>query len=129
MKNLDIKVDLGDRSYDEKHYGERNLHAGFNGPPPPPVDIESQRSFLEIPKQPYWKRLIKNTTFQMIFAALLAITIGLIVAATVEKVPDAAKSILALPGYMWLKAVKCVGTYDLPSKVLKGEEGHQIINT
>lgn len=45
----------------------------------------------------------------MIFAALLAVTIGLIVAATVEKVPDEAKAFLALPGYMWLRAVKAVG--------------------
>lgn len=79
-------------------------------PPPPPVDEESQQSFPREP--PYWRRLIKNKTFQMIAAALLAITIGLVVAATVEKVPDEAKAFLALPGYMWLRAVKAAGMFQ-----------------
>lgn len=86
------------------------IDAGIAIPPPPsPVDVESQQSFPREP--PYWRRLIKNKTFQMIAAALLAVTIGLVVAATVEKVPDEAKAFLALPGYMWLRAVKAAGTF------------------
>lgn len=92
---------------DEK---KQPVDAGINIPPPPPVDVESQASFP--PKPPYWKRLIKNKTFQMIAAALLAVTIGLIVAGTVDKVPDEAKAFLALPGYMWLRAVKAAGKFQ-----------------
>lgn len=93
---------------DEK---KQPVDAGINIPPPPPAvsDVESQAAFP--PRPPYWKRLITNKTFQMIAAALLAVTIGLIVAATVEKVPDEAKAFLALPGYMWLRAVKAAGKY------------------
>lgn len=93
---------------------KKNLDAGINASAASstassPVDIESQQSFP--PKGPLWKRVLKNKSFQMIFAAVLAIVIGLVVAATVDKVPDAVKSILALPGYMWLRAVKCVGMF------------------
>lgn len=79
-------------------------------PPPPVVDVESQQSLLRGP--PHWKRLLKNKTFQMIGAAFLAVTIGLVVAATVDKVPEEAKEFLALPGYMWLRAVKATGTFE-----------------
>lgn len=102
---------------------KKDIDAGINSTPPPPPppptppltasanggDEESQDGYPK--KPPYWRRLIINTTFQMIVAALLAVTIGLTVAATVEKVPEEAKEFLVLPGYMWLRAVKAVGTF------------------
>lgn len=45
----------------------------------------------------------------MLVAAALAVIIGIVVAATVDNVPDAARALLAIPGNLWLRALKCIG--------------------
>jgi hypothetical protein len=49
------------------------------------------------------------TPQQTIFAAILAIAIGLIVTTQVDEVPEAAIAILAIPGQLWLRALRAVG--------------------
>lgn len=51
-----------------------------------------------------------STSRQIIIAALLAIIIGLAVTTQVDEVPDAAVAILAIPGNLWLRALRAVGT-------------------
>jgi hypothetical protein len=50
-----------------------------------------------------------GSVLQIIAAALLAIAIGLIVTTQVESVPDAAVALLAIPGQLWLRALRAVG--------------------
>ena len=46
---------------------------------------------------------------QIVVAALLAIAIGLTVTNTVDKVPDAARAIIGIPGVLWLRSLRAVG--------------------
>lgn len=50
-----------------------------------------------------------GSAIQIIIAALFALAIGLPVAFLVEDVPDAAPTILNIPGRMWLRALTAVG--------------------
>ena len=50
-----------------------------------------------------------GSVWQIIIAALLAIAIGLAVTTTVDEVPAAAITILAIPGNLWLRALRAVG--------------------
>ena len=49
----------------------------------------------------------------IIAAALLAIAIGLIVTTQVSDIPDAAVALLAIPGQLWLRALRAVGQLPL----------------
>ena len=61
-------------------------------------------------KKSVWKKIKEpGSVWQIIFAALLAIAIGLAVTTTVDEVPDAAITILAIPGNLWLRALRAVG--------------------
>lgn len=51
---------------------------------------------------------------QIITAAVLAIAIGMAVTTTVDEVPEAARVILAIPGTLWLRALKAVGRHLSP---------------
>ena len=62
------------------------------------------------PEKRTWKQRVMEpgSVWQIIIAALLAIAIGLAVTTTVEEVPKAAIAILAIPGTLWLRALKAV---------------------
>lgn len=65
---------------------------------------------MEKPKRTMWQRFKEpGSVWQIIFAALLAIAIGLIVTTQVDEVPEAAIAILAIPGQLWLRALRAVG--------------------
>lgn len=64
----------------------------------------------EAPKKTLWQKFITpGSVLQIIAAALLAIAIGLIVTTQVSDIPDAAVALLAIPGQMWLRALRAVG--------------------
>jgi hypothetical protein len=61
-------------------------------------------------KKNLWQKFkTPGSVLQIIAAALLAIAIGLIVTTQVESVPDAAVALLAIPGQLWLRALRAVG--------------------
>lgn len=62
----------------------------------------------------FWQRVKKpGSVWQIIFAALAAIALGLIVTTQVEEVPEAAIALVAIPGTLWLRALRAVGTLFL----------------
>lgn len=69
----------------------------------PAVAVEEKKTFWQRVKAP-------GSVWQIIFAALLAIAIGLAVTTTVDEVPEAAIAILGIPGNLWLRALRAVGT-------------------
>lgn len=62
----------------------------------------------------WWKIKEPGSVWQIIIAALLAIVIGLAVTTQVDEVPEAAVAILAIPGNLWLRALRAVGELDEP---------------
>jgi len=60
-------------------------------------------------KKTFWQRVKEpGSVWQIIFAALAAIAIGMIVTTQVEKVPPAAIALVAIPGTLWLRALRAV---------------------
>ncbi|KAH3978060.1 amino acid transporter [Parastagonospora nodorum] len=60
-------------------------------------------------KKTFWQRVKEpGSVWQIIFAALLAIAIGLIVTTQVENIHPAAIAITAIPGTLWLRALRAV---------------------
>jgi hypothetical protein len=76
-------------------------------------DYSSRPTYAEeIPekKKTLWQKFMtKGSVLQIIAAALLAIAIGLIVTTQVSDIPDAAVALLAIPGQLWLRALRAVG--------------------
>ena len=61
-------------------------------------------------KKTLWQKFTTpGSVLQIIAAALLAIAIGLIVTTQVSDIPDAAVALLAIPGQLWLRALRAVG--------------------
>lgn len=73
-------------------------------PQPTTVAAEEKKIFIQRVKEP-------GSVWQIIIAALLAITIGLIVAIQVDEVPEAVTAILTIPGSLWLRALRAVGEF------------------
>ncbi|CAO2652141.1 Nn.00g004240.m01.CDS01 [Neocucurbitaria sp. VM-36] len=67
----------------------------------PTVAVEEKKTFVQRVLEP-------GSVWQIIIAALLAIAIGLAVTTQVDEVPDAAVAILAIPGNLWLRALRAV---------------------
>lgn len=78
-----------------------------------PSKLSPQPTYSEeIPevKKTFWQKFkTPGSVLQIIAAALIAIAIGLIVTTQVEEVPDAAVALLAIPGQLWLRALRAVG--------------------
>jgi hypothetical protein len=69
-----------------------------------------EATFAQPEKETFWQRVKKpGSVWQIIFAALLAIAIGLIVTTQVETVHPAAIALIAIPGVLWLRALRAVG--------------------
>jgi len=60
-------------------------------------------------KKTFWQRVkTPGSVWQIIIAALCAIFLGLIVTTQVDEVPPAAIAIIAIPGTLWLRALRAV---------------------
>lgn len=60
-------------------------------------------------KKPWWHPIKEpGSAVQIVIAAAVALGIGLGVSSATE-VPDAATTLLAIPGQLWLRALTCVG--------------------
>lgn len=60
-------------------------------------------------KKPWWYSIKEpGSAAQIVIAAAVALGIGLGVSSATE-VPDAATTLLAIPGQLWLRALTCVG--------------------
>lgn len=79
---------------------------------PPALSPQSTHTeeMPEKKKKNVWQKFTTpGSVLQIIAAALLGIAIGLIVTTQVENVPDAAIALLAIPGQLWLRALRAVG--------------------
>ncbi|KAK4185214.1 excitatory amino acid transporter 3 [Podospora australis] len=73
--------------------------------PEPTVDDEFRRD----PNRKWWHGIREpGHALQIVIAAVLAIAIGMAVTTTVDDVPDAARVIIAIPGTLWLRALRAV---------------------
>jgi Na+/H+-dicarboxylate symporter len=91
---------------DQKHEPAIRTTSGNSSPsedimPSPNVAVEEKKTFWQRVKTP-------GSVWQIIFAALLAIAIGLAVTTSVDEVPEAAVVLLAIPGNLWLRALRAV---------------------
>jgi hypothetical protein len=85
--------------------------SGPTGIPPGPGMHVAQD---EQPKKTFWQRVKEpGSVWQIIIAALLAIAIGLIVTTQVDNIPPAAIALTAIPGTLWLRALRAVGMSNL----------------
>lgn len=67
------------------------------------------------PKETFGQRMWRVTktpgsAIQIVIAAALAIAIGMAVTSTVDDIPEAAGVLVGIPGVLWLRALKAVGT-------------------
>lgn len=78
-----------------------------------PSNLSPQPSYAEeMPeeKKTLWQKfLTPGSVLQIIAAALLAIAIGLIVSTQAENIPPAVPALVAIPGTLWLRALRAVG--------------------
>jgi len=76
---------------------------GYTVPAGPGIEVAQPE------KKTFWQRVKEpGSVWQIIFAALLAIAIGLIVTTQVDDIPEACTAILAIPGNLWLRALRAV---------------------
>lgn len=82
-----------------------------------PTNASSQSSEQEtstkVPQRWHQKlyREVKTpgSALQIVLAAAVAIAIGMAVTATVDEIPEAAPTILEIPGMLWLRALRATG--------------------
>ncbi|KAF9891944.1 hypothetical protein FE257_002907 [Aspergillus nanangensis] len=74
----------------------------------PQTSLEAGETVDQV-KRPWWYSVKEpGSALQIVIAAILAIAIGLAVTATVDNVPEAAPTIIEIPGILWLRALKAV---------------------
>ncbi|ROT34450.1 Sodium:dicarboxylate symporter [Sodiomyces alkalinus F11] len=74
----------------------------------PPVSAGSAVE-VEEPRKPWWHPVIEpGSAVQIVIAAAIAVGIGIGVSASVDDIPPAAPAILAIPGNLWLRALRAV---------------------
>ncbi|EUC48115.1 hypothetical protein COCMIDRAFT_2907 [Bipolaris oryzae ATCC 44560] len=95
MGELESKTDEMERA------ASSNSSPSANTMPTTAVAVEEKKTFWQRVKTP-------GSVWQIIFAAILAIAIGLAVTTTVDEVPEAAIVLLAVPGNLWLRALRAV---------------------
>lgn len=76
----------------------------------PPIEYSTEQA----PKLTFMQKVKREfctwgSAVQIVIAALLAIAIGLVVSTQVDDVPEAASTILNIPGNLWLRALQAVG--------------------
>jgi len=93
-----------------------------------PVSSQAEGDIrTEVVKETIPQRFWRYTTtpghaFQIVIAAALAIAIGMAVTSTVDDIPSAVPTLVGIPGTLWLRALKAVGTslptHAIPRKAL-----------
>ncbi|KAL6361826.1 hypothetical protein LRP88_05303 [Fusarium phalaenopsidis] len=92
----------------KKQWWHRNKNSSDDGANSGP-DVAAVHTEEHEVKRPWWYSIKESgSALQIISAALLAIAIGLVVTTQVEKVPDAARVIISIPGDLWLRSLKAV---------------------
>jgi hypothetical protein len=62
-------------------------------------------------KKPWWNGFfVMGHVLQIIVAAVLAIALGLGISSAVD-VPESARTIIAIPGVMWLRCLQAIGRF------------------
>jgi hypothetical protein len=93
-----------------------------------PVTSQEGDIRTEVVKETIPQRFWRYTTtpghaFQIVIAAALAIAIGMAVTSTVDDIPSAVPTLVGIPGTLWLRALKAVGTpvltHAIPTKGLR----------
>lgn len=99
-------------TYDEKVTGtEKTAGLGENVRRTSTTMSPDQHTTAEqtTPKKPWWNSVrVAGSATQIVIAAALAIAIGMAVTTTVDDIPNEASTILAIPGRLWLRALKAV---------------------
>ncbi|USP77687.1 hypothetical protein yc1106_04961 [Curvularia clavata] len=93
--------DLDTKTGEVERATSSNSSPSENVMPTPTVAVEEKKTFWQRVKTP-------GSVWQIIIAAILAIAIGLAVTTTVDEVPEAAIVLLAVPGNLWLRALRAV---------------------
>ncbi|KAH7392393.1 Sodium:dicarboxylate symporter [Phaeosphaeria sp. MPI-PUGE-AT-0046c] len=91
----------------------RSMDRSTSSPSSGPTDIPSGPGMHiaqeEEPKKTFLQRVKEpGSVWQIIIAAILAIAIGLIVTTQVKDIPPAAIALCAIPGTLWLRALRAV---------------------
>lgn len=96
-------------TYDEKA-GEKTAGIGENVRRTSTTMSPDQHATTEQEtKKPWWNSVrVAGSATQIVIAAALAIAIGMAVTTTVDDIPKEASTILAIPGRLWLRALKAV---------------------
>jgi len=86
-------------------------------------DIRTEVVKETIPQR-FWRyTATPGHAFQIVIAAALAIAIGMAVTSTVDDIPSAVPTLVGIPGTLWLRALKAVGTsvliHVIPTKALR----------
>jgi len=69
-------------------------------------------------KNPWWNSVfVAGSVTQIIIAAVLAVSIGIAVSYSVETIPKAATVLVGIPGRLWLRALRAVGTFIRPREL------------
>ncbi|KAJ3467443.1 hypothetical protein FSOLCH5_004090 [Fusarium solani] len=93
----------------KKQWWHRNKKASSDDGANSGPDVAAVQTEEHEVKRPWWYSIKEpGSALQIISAALLAIAIGLVVTTQVEKVPDAARVIISIPGDLWLRSLKAV---------------------
>lgn len=80
----------------------------------PSNDLDRDAVAAEESKKPWWKVFLEpGSAPQIVTAAVLAIALGLGIKEAVGTVPQAAITIVGIPGVLWLRALKAVGEYSI----------------
>ncbi|KAK0752584.1 Sodium:dicarboxylate symporter [Schizothecium vesticola] len=70
---------------------------------------DQQTTTEQTTKKPWWNSVrVAGSATQIVIAAALAIAIGMAVTTMVDDIPKEASTILAIPGRLWLRALKAV---------------------
>jgi hypothetical protein len=89
---------------------EGTLRASTNSTTDPPAQTQEV-------KKPWWHNVfVAGSVSQIIIAAVLAVAIGIAVSYTVDNIPKAAIVLVGIPGRLWLRALRAVGTSLAPKK-------------
>ena len=73
------------------------------------MSTDQQTKTEQTTKKPWWHSVrVAGSATQIVIAAALAIVVGMAVTTTVDDIPKEASTILAIPGRLWLRALKAV---------------------
>jgi hypothetical protein len=78
-------------------------------PAPTPNAVEDEQPKLNFGQKIVRELKTPGSALQIIIAAIFGIAIGVAVSATTNDIPEAAPTILRIPGTLWLRALRATG--------------------